>query len=45
MLSKVETILLIGFTSMTFLLALNLYKVYQLKKENTVLKNKIDDKS
>lgn len=45
MFSKIETILLIGSTTMCILLALNIYKVYKLKRENTVLKNKIEDKS
>jgi TRAP-type C4-dicarboxylate transport system permease small subunit len=40
--SKIIAILFIGFISMVFLLALNLYKVRRLKKENKTLKENLD---
>ena len=42
--SKVIAILSIAFVTILILLILNLFKVYQLKKENNTLKKQIENK-
>lgn len=41
--SRIISILAIGFISILVLLAINIYKVYQLKKENKKLKQNIKE--
>ncbi len=42
--SKVIAILSIAFVTILILLILNLFKIYQLRKENSTLKKQIENK-